>query len=926
MIGKSRILRKSELGTACVPALWYALGVIMHIDTHSPHSKEEGALIKTADNKTITYWAKTISAGNEEQLPGISVHDHCLNVGCVGERLLAQLPARVAALLPSGSATLTALHDIGKITLGFQAKCPAWLAAQSFDALTLRQIAHATGSGRPTADHAYVGQLFLQERLRLTKSQGWAVAVGSHHGKPKGKTIKPLEAEPRAAEMQAHREAVATELIAIFGALPDRGPAKLDGRDDPALWLLAGLITVADWIGSNEAFFSPAHGQPVDATRQAASSALAQIGWPGGRLRASSFFDAFHFAPNAVQQALLSAVHEPALVIVEAPMGCGKTEAALALAQQLIAAGHHHGIYFALPTQVTSDRIHRRVTHFLENSLADAAHLRLAHGNSWLHDNNDLRLRPAFTGGPADPAEDPHATVAEARSWFASSKQALLAPYGVGTIDQALQGMVAVKHFFVRRFALAGKVVILDEVHSYDVYTGSLVTALVRELLHLGCTVLVLSATLTAARRRELLSAAGSHELESPDAYPLITTARHGVSATQIAPAFTSTKTIRLRSAAISEDDTIAELITRAEAGQHVLWIRNTVVEAQHAFRLIRGDTPVAASPADQIKTGLLHSRFPQTRRAELEADWLEHLGKNRPATGPGSILVATQVVEQSVDIDLDFIVSDLAPTDMLLQRVGRLWRHPRPHRAAPEPEFWIRTPELPAAADTRTLEKALGRSAKVYAPWVLLRSAAVFSFRATLTLPGDIRPLLETTYAEPRLEEPAAWGDLHAKLDEEKQKLTRNAEAAMLYGRPVQDDAPEALTRRKGPPTVSVLLLRSVEPLPGRLSRLTTLDEAPTSQVVSDYEWSLAAARFIHPWLVRVPRWVVPVSATSPRWLGLHVPGAAVVATLREDGRLLWDGEPADATYHRDFGVRTEKPISARPSFQPTDDDEFDY
>lgn len=870
------------------------------------------------------FWAKTSQAG----LPGISVYHHCLNVGLVGERLLAHLPVNVAALLPSGSSTLTALHDIGKITLGFQAKCPAWLATQTFDDLTLRQIAQASATGRPTADHAYVGQLFLQERLRLTSSQGWAVAVGAHHGKPKGKFIKALDAEPCAAAMQIRREVIAAQLVEIFGALPDSGPAKLSGRDDPALWLLAGLITVADWIGSNEFFFSPERGQPVDATREAASSALAQIGWPGGRLRASSFFNIFHFAPNAVQDALLAAVHEPALVIVEAPMGGGKTEAALALAQQLIATGHHHGIYFALPTQVTSDRIHQRVARFLENALTDAAHLRLAHGNSWLHDNNDLRLRPSFTGGPADDAENPHATVTEARSWFASSKQALLAPYGVGTIDQALQGMVAVKHFFVRRFALAGKVVILDEVHSYDVYTGSLVIALVRELLHLGCTVLVLSATLTAARRRELLAAAGSHELESPDAYPLITTARLGQNATHVAPAFTDTKTVLLRSAPISEDDTIAELIARAEAGQHVLWIRNTVVEAQHAFRLIRGDTPVAASPADQIKTGLLHSRFPQKRRAELEADWLEHLGKNRPPSGPGSILVATQVVEQSVDIDLDFIVSDLAPTDMLLQRIGRLWRHPRPQRAAAEPEFWIRTPELPADADTRTLEKALGRSAKVYAPWVLLRSAAVFSSRATLSLPDDIRPLLETTYAEPHPEEPAAWGELHAKLEQEKRQLTLNAEAAMLVlGRPtVGDDKPEALTRRKGPPTMSVLLLRSVEVMPGHVARLTTLDDDASSQVVSDYEWSLAGARFIHPWLVRVPRWVVPASAPSPRWLGLHVPGAAVVATLREDGRLLWEGEPADATYHRDFGVRTEKPISARPSFQPTDDDEFDY
>ena len=180
-------------------------------------------------------------------------------------------------------------------------------------------------------------------------------------------------------------------------------------------------------------------------------------------------------------------------------------------AQQFIAAGHQQGIYFALPTQVTSNRIHKRIGMFLRNTLADEAPLRLAHGNAWLEDDFDLRLRPAFAARAESDGDEPDESVREARSWFASAKQALLATYGVGTIDQALQGVVAVKHFFVRRFALAGKVVILDEIHSYDIYTGTLITALVRELVNLRCSVIILSATLTAARRRELLAAAGDH-------------------------------------------------------------------------------------------------------------------------------------------------------------------------------------------------------------------------------------------------------------------------------------------------------------------------------------------------------------------------------------------------------------------------------
>lgn len=463
----------------------------------------------------VAFWAKTFEGPDHIQIPGISVLDHCLNVGCVGESILAFLPAHVAAIFPPGSALLTALHDIGKITLGFQAKCPAWLAAQPFDELTRRKI------GLSNSDHAYVSQHFIQELLRPAKNQTWAVAVGAHHGKPKGRSIK-APAEVLAEWAQEHRQSVAAQLGTIFGTLPSCAPAKFLEKNNTDVWLLAGLITVADWIGSNETYFSPASGQSPEVARQLASSALGQIGWPGGSLRHATFKDTFGFAPNSVQSALLTVADSPALLIVEATMGRGKTEAALAAAQQLIASGHHHGVYFALPTQVTSNRIHQRVAKFLKHSLEDAARLRLAHSNSWMETDCDLRLRPAFNGSD-DEAKYSHASAEDARSWFASSKQALLAPYGVGTIDQALQGMVAVKHFFVRRFALAGKVVILDEIHSYDVYTGTLVTALVRELLNLGCTVIVLSATLTGDRRRELLAAAGSREEGTPTAYPLIT-------------------------------------------------------------------------------------------------------------------------------------------------------------------------------------------------------------------------------------------------------------------------------------------------------------------------------------------------------------------------------------------------------------------
>jgi CRISPR-associated endonuclease/helicase Cas3 len=488
----------------------------------------------------------------------------------------------------------------------------------------------------------------------------------------------------------------------------------------------------------------------------------------------------------------------------------------------------------------------------------------------------------------------------------------------VGTIDQALQAVVAVKHFFVRRFALAGKVVILDEIHSYDIYTGTLIIALIRELVNLRCSVIILSATLTAARRRELLAAACITESNVPTAYPLVTTGTSGGDCQHASPEWTSHRRITLRPTIISEEETLSELISRAEVGQRVLWIRNTVVEAQQAFRAVS-----ASVREGTVRIGLLHSRFPFQRRAELENYWLEYLGRTRPADDSGSVLIATQVVEQSVDIDLDFIVSDLAPSDMLLQRVGRLWRHERLHRTAPEADFWVRLPELSATFDATQLKKALGRSARVYAPYVLLRTAAVWSGKNELFLPADIRPLLEATYAEPEVQEPDAWKELHAALEQEKSTLAANATAATLVlGLPMLGDEDDVLTRRRGAPTTPVILLRSITTGAAGSVFVVGLDGSQTE--IRERAWHKASAQFLHRGLVRTPRWMVPVDAPKPHWLTLHGPSGATFAVVRDDGRCAFGDEVSLVIYNPQLGVFAES--TAQLTSQRMDDDEFDY
>jgi CRISPR-associated endonuclease/helicase Cas3 len=880
-----------------------------------------------SDNAVI-FWAKTYRDAQDQEVPGISVLDHCMNVGWVAQALVEKLPRSVKALLPGddgqSAAVLAALHDIGKVTLGFQIKCPAWSFPTELGDRAKSEAMQSVG------DHALVSQVFLQDQLKAVGAQLWAAAIGSHHGRPKGRNAKRPEDEACTDWGEESRRAVARKLINLFGPLPKQPPEPRFGRANSDLWLFAGLVTVADWIGSNEAFFPVDRGLLSEESRQRAMQALAAIGWPGGELRMTSFSKAFTgsegylFQPNSIQEAVVKSA--PGLVIVEAPMGCGKTEAALRLAQHWISEGHHQGIYFALPTQVTSNRIHRRLSHFLTHTLANPANLRLAHGHSWLEQDSNLALGRSRTqfDQVAD-GDNPLSDLREARSWFVSSKHALLAPYGVGTIDQALQGMVTVRHFFVRRFALAGKVVILDEIHSYDIYTGTLVGELVRELLNLGCSVIVLSATLTAKRRQELLAAAGSEEQVSPESYPLITSAKRKFPVQHIQPEWHQTKKITLRAKELPEIDVLDEAICRAKSGQHVLWIRNTVIEAQKCFAALRSQIAEG-----EVSIGLLHSRFPFARRQELEGHWLERLGRHRAPSGPGSILIATQVVEQSVDIDLDFIVSDLAPTDMLLQRLGRLWRHDRPaeHRAAVRPEFWVRLPELHPDADAAELRSSLGRSARVYAPYVLLRSAMIWRDRTEIRLPNDIRPMLEATYSDPRETEPTTWVNLRSELEVEKRKLQANAEAAMsVFGLPMlNSEADGALTRRKGPPTIPLVILSSIILQPACQGWALTAPDGSTVNV-SRYEWSLDVARFLHRWLVHVPKWQVPPGTDRPKWLAEHTNHETVAALLEDNGRLRFGDQAGAISYHPDFGVFADNPVKTRPEPQPwsDDDDEFD-
>jgi len=849
-------------------------------------------------------WAKTTPDGQ----PGISVCDHCLNVGCVAEALISVLTAKLRKFLPAGAVTLAAAHDIGKIAPGFLAKCSAWLALRSLKDLAVRE--NWAGSD---SDHARISQFTLQRLLGTSKLHPWSAIVGAHHGRVKGLKVQ-VPAEASHLLWEENRRALVAELIRGFGPIPTDKPLEHQ------LWFAAGLIAVADWLGSDESAFPQLVKWSLSERREAAERALQRIAWKAPRLRNSlSFLEQFpSLQPNALQMAAQQNVHKPGVFLIEGPMGWGKTEAALVVAYQLITSGEANGLYFALPTRATSDRIHLRVRHFLRRVESEPQELRLVHGAAWLSDDLAQPELPA-TDARTGCDEDARA----GRSWFASSRRSLLAPFGVGTIDQALLGIVAAKHFFVRQFGLAGKVVVLDEVHSYDLYTGTLVDKLIRRLRELGCTVLVLSATLTAERRAELL---GVPKESLSTAYPVLAAKGDENQPLEIPLSPPAEKKVAIR-LTNELDAALAEaVLARATAGQCVLWIRNTVDAAQEAFRLLRCLTSQGGP-----RIGLLHARLPYFRRIELEENWMTALGKESASRPRGCVLVATQVVEQSVDIDADLMLTELAPTDMMLQRIGRLWRHERVNRPALQAEIWVQTLGLDQATarqDAHTLKELLGRSGKVYAPYVLLRSWREWVQRGEISLPADIRPLLEATYAEPTADEPPSWADLRAELEAKKEKLRNLAlTATMIWNNPALPDEEGVQTRYGEIPTAQLLLAKGIEPVDAQSARVGLLNGQTITGDARRFDLTLARA--IHKNLTRVPRWAVAEAlAKAPGWLRVAVREPVALGLWRvEDGNVYWPEGMAQSrlAYHPEEGVIIRRGQLADRTIQEEEDESYD-
>ncbi len=842
----------------------------------------------TVDQKAlIKFWAKTTH--DAENLPN-AFHPlicHLIDVACVASEMWQNvLPdatkLRLAApfglgceiktchhkncpLAQAGKIIyfLAGLHDLGKCSPPFALRGKHKHGSDQTKRLSALYADTDCDCDEPFATpgnvpHGYVTALTLGEILSDTYefpipfAKQLSEIVGGHHGIfATSSDFERIACYGKKASIgdegwdRSRRELV----YRLYNLLDvDFAGVAFDAKalDKSTAMVLAGFVSVADWIGSNTDHFKcriEDSTQPLDLDLNEylecsiafASQAIRYLGWNNWpkNTAVKEFDDLFDFGDGKrdLQKKAIDiaeTVTGSGIFIVEALMGEGKTETAMYLADYFNAKLGTRGIFFALPTQATSDQMFGRVSSFLQNRFEESGefvNLMLQHGHASLSDEfsenvrNFWRIRDIYSDSEKMATANSNIGAAE---WFTHRRRGLLAPFGVGTVDQILFAALQTKHVFVRLFGLANKTVIIDEVHAYDAYMSTLLGRLLEWLGALGSPVVILSATLPKHRRTALIRSYlkglgqkfGGDELPisvgETDEYPRISFAAAGMPAKQfqVARLRTADQNTRVINLDFRDDETFVEdLKSKLVGGGCAAIVCNTVRRAQMLYDQLKADSFFRGPASDDgPKLDLLHSRFRVKDRAEREKRALLRFGKegstvpftddndkvHRPVKRPDmAVLISTQIVEQSLDIDFDVMISDLAPADLVLQRAGRLQRHQRAQRPLaftdaktghPIPSLWILRPPLDEDGEIKLSDHGipdLGDNGLIYDQHILLRSWFALRARDSISVPEEIEALIEKIYGDISLgdEVSAFESDLLATTKEEYRAEIRRQE-----------------------------------------------------------------------------------------------------------------------------------------------------
>ncbi len=749
-------------------------------------------------------WAKKNPDGSYHPLPwhllDVAAVALCLWRDCLGEGLRNLLCTGMNLSPTQGGpwiAFLAGLHDLGKAIPDFQFRpgmppgCENRLRSLGLGPDPAPEpLRHTIATECILLDHDL---LAAQLNIDSDTARVFSHLLGAHHG---------IFSTGHACENASRR------LRQIFRRQPGWKAVQLDlflllkntvlssgtrlpvvqPDDNVTPLLLAGLVCLADWIGSDESLF-PYRTKEINSdlyweeSLSLADAALKTLGWSRWTRtkRDIPFSGLFPWPPRPIQERveqLVSETDKPVFAVLEVPMGEGKTEAAIRLFEHWLHAHRQRGLYFALPTSATSNQMFGRMKEFLERRFEEqSSELQLLHSHRFLSDAfSEIKIDSVAVD------ENGLAGGVVAHAWFAGRKRGLLATHAVGTVDQALLSVLQTRHGFLRLFGLAGKTLIFDEVHAYDAYMLTLFIRLLEWLGKMGTTVAVLSATLPRKRLGALLEAYSGKSMENELApYPRITWVDqagvcHGESLT-----VSERSRYHLNLEWVSSDaGQMAERLRDSLAeGGCVAWICNTVRYAQEVYLRLRSILQNSC-----IHLDLFHSRFPQKHRQKIEERILAEYGPHRKSGRP-RILVATQVIEQSLDLDFDLMISEMAPVDLILQRAGRLHRHALNRSSAlAKRRLLIVEPEGHAVGLPQ-----FGPSAHVYERFILLRSWLALRNRQEILIPEQVEDLIEQVYGDGLLEVPE---NLISIMAEAREKFKRDCESREMKGRLVTLPNPE--------------------------------------------------------------------------------------------------------------------------------------
>lgn len=657
----------------------------------------------------------------------------------------------------------TMIHDAGKFADAFQRRLRQPQDTPSFcprhDALGREMWKRLFKQH----DLAALSPIFAQRASTQFWFQQVLPAFLAHHGMPElpaGSSNDFNQEDLQALAAWMHKAVILTQVdLPLINESLLRHRAELPWCS----WNIAGAVVLADWLASDAGRFAYCDDVQEESAYWETTLAKAEKLVPfRAPLLPEPFTNVSALFPYVKTATPLQAEaaripiksNEPKLFICEDATGAGKTEAALTLASRLMNAGCGSRLYFALPTMATSNAMYERALLASKRIFSSGIHeptLVLAHGQR----NANKAFLKTLTE-----IDDHSDTDGELLRWISQrSKLALLADFGVGTVDQALMAVLAVRHQDLRCLGLHRTILIVDEVHAYDPYVNALLCELLRRQAADGSSVILLSATLNSKLRRMFLRAFASGcsaeaLLPEPDdqmlPFPLLTEfcKSNGLQTHVVAPRQSSVRSVRI-SWISDEHACIEKLIRAAQSGKCAVWIRNSVKEAIAAFEAIKKQD-------DRIKAIVFHSRFTLTDRMRIEASLLNNFGKqSRAQQRAGQIVIATQVIEQSLDLDFDEMISDLAPIDLLIQRLGRLRRHYRDNNGdlsdreeRGEPCLHVHAPNETDPEQWLAALKEMRGTALVYQNHALLwLTEEALMARQHITVPDDMRSLIETVY-----------------------------------------------------------------------------------------------------------------------------------------------------------------------------------